>query len=219
MSIAIGIFALLSIVVAFLLRAEFTGRRRQFLILKPSATLLVIITAAISLLQRDVMLLYSILVLLGLIFSLGGDVALMFETPRWFRLGLISFLLAHIAYIRAFLFYGPLQPKDAISGILIALFAFAVFLYLRPGLGRLQLPVLLYILVISLMLNRAIATLTNSYAAPMQAVFISVGAFLFFVSDLMLAINKFRRPFRLHRLNLIPYFLGQFLIALSAWQW
>jgi len=219
MSIAIGIFALLSLLVAFLLRAEFTGRRRQFLILKPSATIIVILTAAISLLHQDILLLYSTLVLVGLIFSLGGDIALMLEKPYWFRLGLISFLLAHIAYIRAFLIYGPFQPKDAISGILIALFALAVFLYLRPGLGRLQLPVLLYILVISLMLNRAIATLSNSHAAPMQAVFISAGALLFFISDLMLAINKFRRPFRLHRLNLIPYFLGQFLIALSAWQW
>ena len=219
MSVAIGMFVLLSLLVAFLLRAELTGRRRQFLILKPAATMIVILTAAISLLQQDILLLYSSLVLLGLIFSLGGDIALMLEKLYLFRLGLFSFLLAHIAYIRAFLIYAPLQPKDAISGIPIALFALAVFVYLRPGLGRLQLPVLLYILVISLMLNRAIATLSNSHAAPIQAVFISVGAFLFFISDLMLAINKFRRPFRLHRLNLIPYYLGQLLIALSVWKW
>ena len=38
---------------------------------------------------------------LGLVFSLGGDIALLFSS-RWFLLGLFSFLLAHIMFIIGF---------------------------------------------------------------------------------------------------------------------
>lgn len=45
------------------------------------------------------------LVLLGLIFSFAGDTLLMFadRSANFFMFGLISFLLAHICYITAFL--------------------------------------------------------------------------------------------------------------------
>lgn len=44
---------------------------------------------------------------------------------------------------------------------------------------------------------------------------VAAGAFLFWISDLMLAVNRFRRPFEYHRLNLAFYYGGRLLIALS----
>lgn len=38
---------------------------------------------------------------------------------------------------------------------------------------------------------------------------------MFSISDLMLAVNRFRRPFKYHRFSLAFYYGGQFLIALS----
>ena len=44
-----------------------------------------------------------------------------------------------------------------------------------------------------------------------------LGAMLFYLSDLILAIAKFARPFKHSRLaNLASYYAGQLLIALSA---
>ena len=48
----------------------------------------------------------SAAVLVGLVLSLGGDVALMFEGRKPFTLGLGLFLLAHVAYTAVFGYLG-----------------------------------------------------------------------------------------------------------------
>ena len=48
-----------------------------------------------------------------------------------------------------------------------------------------------------------------------QAWLISLGAVLFWVSDLMLAINRFRKPLRKEPFGLFLYYGGQLMIALS----
>jgi hypothetical protein len=49
-----------------------------------------------------------------------------------------------------------------------------------------------------------------------QAWMAAVGALAFWISDLMLGVNRFGRPFSWHRLSLAFYYGGQLLIALSA---
>ena len=44
---------------------------------------------------------------------------------------------------------------------------------------------------------------------------IPAAAILFWLSDLMLAVNRFRRPFKAESLSLFLYYGGQLLIALS----
>jgi uncharacterized membrane protein YhhN len=152
---------------------------------------------------------------LGLALSLGGDVALMFESSKAFLTGLILFLLTHVVYAIVFTLPNGFYPQDLIAGALLLTVAIGVYLYLRPGLGPMKAPVILYILIICLMINRAASTFFGDAFTTTQALLITLGAILFWLSDLMLAINRFRRPFRLEATGLFLYYGGQLLIALS----
>lgn len=67
---------------------------------------------------------------LGILFSLAGDVFLMFS-DRWFIPGLVSFLLAHVAYIAGFNI--PLPVVSPTWALIVALvLAFSAARLLRP---------------------------------------------------------------------------------------
>jgi len=201
--------------VVLLVRAEFEGNQKQIYVLKPISTLLVILVAVLSFLTPGVQTWYTIWVLSGLCLSLGGDLALMFQSDRAFRIGLLLFLLAHIVYAIAFTVPDGFHPQDLITGAVLLALAVAVYLYLRPGLGKMKAPVLLYILVICFMVNRAISTLFGEAFSTTQVWLISLGAILFMASDLVLATHRFRHAFKANRLSLFLYYGGQLLIALS----
>ncbi len=205
----------LAITVTLLVLAEFREDRRQVYLWKPLSTVLVIVVALLSLLQPDAIPAFTLWITAGLIFSLGGDVALMLRTDRWFRIGLVSFLLAHIVYTIAITAYNGFHPQDLVTGAVLLIVAVVVFFYLKPGLGAMQVPVLVYILVICLMVNRAVSTFFGDTFTTTQAWLLTLGASLFWLSDLVLAINRFRLPFAANRLGLFLYYGGQLLIALS----
>jgi uncharacterized membrane protein YhhN len=206
----------LVVLAAVLIRAELKEEQRTVYVVKPVCTLLVIAVAALSWLTPAAELRYTAWILAGLALSLAGDVALMFKSPRAFIAGLAAFLLAHVAYTIVFVLYNGWQGGDWITAALLLGTAVAVYGYLLPGLDRMKIPVALYVLVIGVMVHRAISTLFGETFSVTQGRLIAVGAFLFWVSDLMLGINRFRRPFRSHRISLAFYYAGQLLIALSA---
>jgi len=205
----------LAVAVLLLIRAEFRSAQRQIYFLKPLSTLLVILVAALSFSTSAVKGGYTTGILIGLILSLGGDVALMFPSAKAFMLGLACFLLAHVAYAVTFTLFNGFYPADWVSGGVLLVLAVAVYLYLRPGLEKTRGPVVGYIVVICIMVNRAVSAFFGTTFTLTQAWLISVGATLFWVSDLMLAVNRFRQPFKYHRLGLAFYYGGQLLIALS----
>jgi uncharacterized membrane protein YhhN len=207
---------LLAVTVTLLVRAEFRSERRQVYVWKPLSTLLVILVALLSLLQANADLGYTLGITLGLLLSLGGDIALMFKTGRAFLVGLVLFLLAHVVYAGVLTWFSGFYPADLISGAVLLLLGGGIFLYLRPGLGKMQGPVLVYVAIICFMVNRAVSTFFGEAFTPAQAWLLTVGATLFWLSDLVLAVNRFRHPFELNRLGLYLYYGGQLLIALSA---
>jgi len=77
-------------------------------------------------------------------------------------------------------------------------------------------PVIVYMLLISLMVHRAVSTFWGDTTSLAQAWILSIGAALFWISDLILAIARFRGPLRHQRLSLAAYYAGQLLIALST---
>jgi uncharacterized membrane protein YhhN len=89
-------------------------------------------------------------------------------------------------------------------------------LCLSPALGAMRGPVIVYMLLISLTVNRAVATSWSDMLSLTQPWMLSVGAALFWVSDLMPAIAHFRQPFPHQRLSLAACYVGQLLIALSG---
>lgn len=206
-------FVALSVTV--LVRARLKSDQGQIYFFKPLSTLLVILVAALSCTAPEVHPIFTAWIIVGLLFSLGGDVSLMFRSTRWFTTGLVLFLLAHIVYAGAFTVPNGFHPQDLVVGLCLAAVAVAVYHYLRPGLGSMRGPVIVYILIICLMVNRAISTFFGDAFTATQAWLIGLGASLFWVSDLVLAVNRFRRPLKLEAFGLYLYYGGQLLVALS----
>jgi uncharacterized membrane protein YhhN len=156
----------------------------------------------------------------GILFSLLGDIFLLLRAPRWFVIGLVSFLLTHIAYIIGFNLPLPnISPVWAVgAAIVLALSAGRIIKRIitgltGKGLQRLAAPVMLYGTILTIMLLSGLLTLFrvewNAYAALLAA----IGAFLFAASDTMLAWNKFVSPAQKSRLTvMITYHLGQILL-------
>lgn len=156
---------------------------------------------------------------LGLLFSFGGDVLLMFESKNsiFFLLGLSSFLIAHIFYI---IFFHKVLIREQIKSN-IALLAIVVVYYiglialLSPHLGDMKLPVRIYGIVISFMFMLAMHMLfiKNKEAGK----WMMLGALLFVISDSVLAINKFYQSFALAGVVImITYGLAQLFIVEGA---
>jgi len=192
------------------IRADMKGRHRSVYVFKP-LTMLFVLSLALQP-SMSTSALYAWLIVGGLLFSLAGDVLLMLPSDR-FAAGLASFLVAHLFYIAAF-------ASDAGFGSApLALLPFvlgsaALYPLLRPNLGRLQIPVLLYMLVISVMAWQAVAR--SLAVGQLGALLASIGAVLFVISDAALAVNRFHRRIPASpRLILGTYFSGQWLIALS----
>ena len=208
----------LVITVALLIQGEPKARRKQVLVFKPASTLLVMAIALSSVAQPGADLAYSGAIVLGLFFSLGGDVALIYPGDRPFLLGVASFLLAHVVYGLAFGLKSGLQGP--IWGYAVALLVMGGVFYalMFPYLGKMRVPVGVYALVISAMVWTALSTLHSPAFSIAQGWLLVVGAVLFYLSDVILAVARFARPFPWSRLaNLSTYYGGQLLIALSTW--
>ena len=152
----------------------------------------------------------------GILFSLAGDVLLMISLDRMFIFGLLTFLFAHVAYI--FGFQNELMSVTTWSVLLaVILFISAVRVTRRivtairtKGQTRLVIPVVIYSTVITVMLYTAMTTLSNLTWKAGASILVSMGAFLFYISDLILAWNKFVSPVKNGRiLNIAAYHLGQ----------
>ena len=97
MNFALELFAAGIIVSAILqINAEHHGPQWKNYIFKP-LTMVLIITMGLNLLPEDIGW-YHLALLVGLLFSIGGDVALMWTSDK-FLLGLVSFLTGRVFYI------------------------------------------------------------------------------------------------------------------------
>ncbi|MCS7282241.1 MAG: lysoplasmalogenase [Anaerolineae bacterium] len=207
----------LIVTVSWLIWARLRDRWGHVYIAKPLSTLLVIAAALLSLTVPTWSPIYTTGVTVGLVLSLGGDVALMFpQRPRAFLTGLFLFLLAHVAYTAVFLFLGRFSPWDVLTAALLILAAAGFYRLIEPGLGRMKGPVVLYMGVISVMVHRALSAFVSPAFTPVQAWMVAGGALLFYLSDVVLAADRFWRPLKYHPFSLALYYGGQMLLALAA---
>ena len=167
---------------------------------------------------------FSLLILLGLILSLGGDIFLMLP-GNWFLAGLIAFVLAHLAYIGGLFVSGFVFEWKSLffAGAILAA-AIPIYLRIREALiggGKdgLVIPVTFYVIVISIMVFSASTRLLRPDWSFQAGLMVTVGAALFFISDAILAWNRFVKPLTRGRLiSIIPYHLAQYFIAFGVIQ-
>ena len=210
------LIGILIISVTFLMRAEFTKRKGQIYFFKPLSTLLIIALIILSFFISDLAISYKASILAGMLFCLGGDIALMFDSKKAFLLGLVLFLIGHIVYTITLILHNGFLADSILTPVIITLAGIALYVFLYSGLEGMKLPVLFYLVVISLMLNCALQTYRSEFFNTTQAWHLATGATLFYISDVILAISKFKIPFRYHRISLVFYFSGQLFIALST---
>ncbi|GCC30915.1 hypothetical protein chiPu_0009369 [Chiloscyllium punctatum] len=154
-------------------------------------------------------------ILAGLIFSALGDAFLIWQEQGYFVHGLLMFAITHILYTSAF-GMKPLNPEPGCGVVVICGISYCL---LYPYLsGPFTYLVAVYIALIGFMGWRAIAgvqlfndlwTWTKLCAC--------LGAVLFMVSDLTIAVNKFCFPVPYSRaIIMATYYAAQMLISLSV---
>ncbi len=204
--------------VGLTLLGEFKGSKVMMVLGKPTASLAFIALSLHLANWESRPRGYALLIVVGLGFGAGGDVALMSKAKKWFLLGLVSFLLGHIAYLVAFarltLVEDWLSPWSAFPIVAVLV----VLKYLWRHLGSMRVPVLAYMIAIVLMVMAALA-LAVAQTPPLsgQAVrFAVIGALLFFASDVAVAKARFVEAHFRDRLWGLPcYYAGQLCIAWS----
>ncbi len=184
-------------------------RENDFLqfIFKPLTMLAIILMVFLN--SSSPMSFYQQVILVGLIFSLIGDIFLI-KQDHFFVQGLIAFLIGHLCYIVAF------WTSPNLSVVIFYLVYMTIFLSLLwKHLGSLKIPVIVYSLVLAVMSWLALSRTIDHY--DHHTFHALLGSLLFIVSDSLLAFNKFKTPFPFaHLYILATYFLAQWLIALSV---
>jgi uncharacterized membrane protein YhhN len=150
---------------------------------------------------------------LALVASAVGDVLLDLGPVRLFIPGLCAFLAAHLVYVAIFASRWPIPlrvslPRLILFPVILAYGAgFAFWLAPELLLAKMTLPVTIYICVITTMVITAVGARLPLY--------VPVGAFLFLISDSLLAIAKFNKASFALRDYLVwgTYYAAQYFIA------
>jgi len=190
-----------------------TGERYRTLewISKPIAATTFLVAAGLA--GTPAVVPFGTAIFVGLCLSWCGDVFLIPKDKRWFLVGLVAFLLGHVAYLVAFVIRG-LDPIATISAaVALAAVGAVVLRWLEPHVeSKMRRPVRAYVVVISLMVAAALGTVVE-HGNP----WLLVGAFAFYLSDLAVAHHRFVRATVLDRFWGLPlYFGAQWILALAG---
>lgn len=150
----------------------------------------------------------------AVLFSLLGDVLLIFNGELNFILGLLSFLIAHVLFI--VIVFKDLRKSTlkAKLGVLIpfSIVCLGLILFLKDSLGEMLIPVIVYAAVISAF--GAVSLLNYMGSRSRNSLVLFLGSVLFITSDSILAIDKFYESKALFSvLIMLTYISAQYLIC------
>jgi uncharacterized membrane protein YhhN len=159
-------------------------------------------------------------ILSALVFSWIGDILLLWE--EFFLFGLGAFLIAQVCFIIGFK-VAQKAPESLFNHnfvktffINLPIYMVAAYLYylIHPNLGGYKMPVIVYTIVIVSMVTTARERFGKSNPASFWQVFI--GACLFFISDGLIALNRFYISFpEADVLVMGTYAIAQLLIVMG----
>lgn len=161
---------------------------------------------------------FEIFIITALFFSLIGDVLICFIRKKiYFISAGISFFIAHIVYVIGFCYITGISLIELlIIGVLWLLFPLAVKIS-KVSIKSHYLVVYGYYAILVIMAVKALSFIFYQPFGLVNALLISIGGFLFLVSDVIIFFEKFDRNLRIKLFipNLLTYYIGQALIALS----
>ncbi|HAW78721.1 MAG TPA: hypothetical protein DCX27_02775 [Balneola sp.] len=178
-----------------------------FKIIASSAFVLIALTLA------DVTSTFSKWMIAGFVFSLTGVIFLIKSAEKnFFKIGIVSFAMAHIAFILAFVSIGALGISFYVTTLLALCLMLISYKWLIPGLhSEFKAMVIVYMIIIGIMCSLSGYAWEGSYRDG-----VLIGAFVFAISDLYVAREKFiKSEFKNKIIGLPLYYLAQIFLALS----
>ncbi|MEG2881711.1 MAG: lysoplasmalogenase family protein [Christensenella sp.] len=160
----------------------------------------------------------SALILCALVCALTGDYFLRFITrdAKKFNRGVLFFAGAQ-AFLLASMFF--VQGVGVAEFIVTAVLLCAALVLMKKQnwqLGSSQIPLTVYMILLSLMMAKAVVTVVQDGFSSISYLLTAVGAVLFWTSDLLLGIwNYHSRKDSINAGNSVTYFVGTLLIAIS----
>ncbi|SFS72811.1 lysoplasmalogenase [Marininema halotolerans] len=178
-------------------------------IFKPGTMLFMIVLVLLHIQDAGI---YGWLILLGLVFSVTGDIYLMHPADRFIQ-GLISFFIAHVIYVIAFQRAGSIEVHSISIALLLiiigVLYLFVIANHVKAEGGfPLLLAVIAYMTIISFMVYQAVLS---------GELILIIGACSFYLSDAILAWNRFIKKYpRGQFAVMLTYYFAQVMIAYSV---
>ncbi len=177
---------------------------------------------------------YDLFMVIGFVFSWAGDLLLHIKNLVCNVFGALCFAAAHIIYIKAyheaFKTYFPskkfitLPEIIAVVVIMILAILFYVVIEKLPLFSLSTLVIVSYGSLLVSMLVKAASLGINLLKTSVEhgvisCAFLIIGAFLFFLSDVVLALllfsEKDKGNIKIKDFNIITYYVGQTLLALT----
>ena len=172
-----------------------------------------ILSLTYLLLSKEKDLKFPIIMLVGLVFAMCGDIVLNVH----FIGGAVLFAIGHIFYFVSYCFIQKFKWIDLIYGAVIFVPS-VLFITLAPifdfGGILMEVVCIVYAIIISCMVGKAISNLIRE--RNLANLIILIGSALFFFSDLMLLLNVFANlPRVVDVLCLATYYPAEILLAYS----
>lgn len=212
-------FILMLISTGALITSEILKIEMACIIFKSLSSLLFIATAVFSYKKNQSNTKFFAWMLLGLLFSLGGDVSLVLDTNQGnlFVIGVASFGIGHIMYSLGYCRMTKISLKDIIIFLGLAIPTLLTISFGKFEFNGMKIPVVLYAIIINFMVSKALSMLKFYSSSKKPVLLMIVGSVLFLISDwilLFLCFYKNALPV-LGLINLTLYYLGQGLIGLN----
>jgi uncharacterized membrane protein YhhN len=149
--------------------------------------------------------------LAGIVLCVAGDVFLISQQRHFFLLGLVSFLLAHVAYCVAFIGMAPDFIAVGIAVPVLVGVAFLILRWLLPHMdSKMKKPVLAYVVTICTMVALSAGVMFRGGAQ------FTIAAVVFMISDLFVARDRFVKTEFTNRLIGLPLYYGAQLIFATS---
>ena len=187
------------------------------LVLKSLTSALFVVLGLVNLsyvvLRQNKSLKFPIIMVVGLVFAMCGDIVLEVE----FVVGAVLFAVGHVFYFVANCFLQKFKWIDLVYGAVIFVPS-VLFITLAPifdfGGILMEIVCVVYAVIISCMVGKSISNLVLK--RNLQNLIIMIGSILFFFSDLMLLLNVFASlPRVVGVLCLATYYPAEWLLGFS----
>jgi len=223
MKAALIIFALVGLGIdIWFISTEYAGKMGKATVLKGLASLVFVLMGAYcySKLQTH----FGKLILIGLALGMVGDVFLNLrnlftggKSAKVFAVGILAFLSGHFLYIAALI--GRSSDIVLIALIMTVVITFGA---IPPLMKRINAPSkglkifgYVYLVIVIAMFSCSAALWIKTGTTALNVIF-AAGGLLFMVSDFIMIYYSFGKKIKpLRAINLLSYYVGQLLIALT----